>query len=144
MASMESPIETPLTAPFDTLALSRAVVHSFRLSFQSSSFIRFSLRVANFSETVSLSRQELEGEYSSVRNRRQRSVAGERRGNQYPGFLVGRTSPKPATSGRRRRLRLAQHKVHYPAAPDVDTWLAAVVQDVLIIAASVFEGVGED
>ena len=42
------------------------------------------------------------------------------------------------------RSLLAKHQIHHPAAPDMLATTTAVVQDVGIIAAGVFEGIGEN
>src|SRR5208283_1573760 len=57
---------------------------------------------------------------------------------------IGRGSVQANHSASVMELFLAQDKVDDPAAPYMDTGLAAVVQDVRSRAARLFEGVGQD
>ncbi len=41
-------------------------------------------------------------------------------------------------------LVLFQEKIQYPASTDMVAWLPAMAQDVGVVAAGFFEGVGED
>src|SRR5438045_6937737 len=42
------------------------------------------------------------------------------------------------------QLRFAQHGVEYPAATDVRTFPAAMIQDRVVVAAGILERIGED
>jgi len=59
---------------------------------------------------------------------------------QKSGEIASLIRPSPIPG----RLLLPQHQIDHPAASNMLARLAAVAEDVGVIAAGVFEGVGED